>query len=75
MQGWWPLGQSWLDIIVMEYFKAILTQRGKDKPSQSMGNFATDVGNDINAAHDRAANDQGMSEECNLLCKKTGGTT
>ena len=20
MQGWWPLGQSWLDVIVIEFF-------------------------------------------------------
>ena len=50
MQGWWPLGQSWLDIVVMEFFKAILTKHGQPTAAASVH-----TGSDPSAGGDLAS--------------------
>ena len=50
MQGWWPLGQSWLDVITMEFFRAILVQGGRHPAPPSMD--MRDLGKDLSAADD-----------------------
>ncbi|KAK9813687.1 hypothetical protein WJX73_003815 [Symbiochloris irregularis] len=37
MQGWWPLGQSWLDVVVMDFFNAVLKGESHSSDSSTKG--------------------------------------
>lgn len=64
MQGWWPLGQSWLDIIVMEFFKAILMQNRQAAPSMVL----KDIAKDVTEVHEQA-----VRENSKLDAGRAGG--